>query len=151
LSLAKIDKSPQIGFIIRKIYPKAARRKYDMVSTFFLHNMNIFKFLCPPEWSLSPFKNVTFTKWCKIAKNTLKIYLFYKNYNIFQEQDSKYELPYVLLYWKNDLVYFTISSHFTLSTKAKASKVQLFFSKWRILTRLLDFSLWLLSPLCLSV
>jgi hypothetical protein len=49
---------------------------------------------------------------------------------------------YLELHQKNDLVHFTVSSHFILCPKAEVSKSQPFFSKGGTLTRLLGFGLW---------
>jgi hypothetical protein len=46
--------------------------------------------------------------------------------NIFQESLLRYELPYLKLYWINDLVHFMFSSHFIASPKVGASKAFLF-------------------------
>jgi hypothetical protein len=46
---AKIEKSHEVSFILRKINSKVARKKDEVECIFFLHGMNSIKFLCPLE------------------------------------------------------------------------------------------------------
>jgi hypothetical protein len=53
-------KFSKVGFIIRKIGPKVARRKYEAECIFSLYGMNSVKFLCSTEFATRTLKEVVF-------------------------------------------------------------------------------------------
>jgi hypothetical protein len=104
---------------------------------FFSYMVWLVSSFCAPKIIVEPTQKGGFTKMLEVV---VQNYLFLIFRIFFKNKNQDIRMPFVKLYWKNDLVHFMLSSHFILSPKAKASKGWPFFSNQGTLTRLLDFN-----------